>query len=196
MNRRRSGQGAFTLLEMLVVLLMVSFISALLIQALAYIGKVNQSFHQHAGRKQAQALALGWFRDTVENLVVPEAGEASWRFRGDELSFEAVSTMALDRRAGVPLPFAFRLEPLPNGGGTELIYVRRLEDSRWPLLRFQGPAHFQYLDGSGRWTRDWPPAAGLADTLPDALVLAADEDRLFVLVTVLMPKVRPIDHDL
>ncbi len=45
---------------------------------------------------------------------------------------------------------------------TELIYVRRLEDSRWPLLHLRGEARFRYLDGHGQWhrtgrrARNWP----------------------------------------
>lgn len=108
MIRSRRKQGAFTLLEMIVVLLVVSFIGTLLMQGLSYASKANQSLHQSLGRGQVRALTFDWFRDAVENLVAPEAGEVRWRLRGDELSFEAMSAAALDRRAGIPTPLAFR----------------------------------------------------------------------------------------
>lgn len=87
MIRSRRKQGAFTLLEMIVVLLVVSFIGTLLMQGLSYASKANQSLHQSLGRGQVRALTFDWFRDAVENLVAPEAGEVRWRLRGDELSF-------------------------------------------------------------------------------------------------------------
>lgn len=76
-----------------------------------------------------------------------------------------------------------------------MIYVRRLEDSRWPLLHLRGEARFRYLDGHGQWHQDWPPSAQLADTLPEAMALAAPEERLFVLVAVALPRARPAEHD-
>lgn len=94
MIRSRRKQGAFTLLEMIVVLLVVSFIGTLLMQGLSYASKANQSLHQNLGRGQVRALTFDWFRDAVENLVAPEAGEVRWRLRGDELSFEAMSAAA------------------------------------------------------------------------------------------------------
>ncbi|KXC72594.1 type II secretion system protein J [Pseudomonas aeruginosa] len=195
MIRSRRKQGAFTLLEMIVVLLVVSFIGTLLMQGLSYASKANQSLHQSLGRGQVRALTFDWFRDAVENLVAPEAGEVRWRLRGDELSFEAMSAATLDRRAGIPTPLAFRLERRAGEDRTELIYVRRLEDSRWPLLHLRGEARFRYLDGHGQWHRDWPPSAQLADTLPEAMALAAPEERLFVLVAVALPRARPAEHD-
>lgn len=49
MIRSRRKQGAFTLLEMIVVLLVVSFIGTLLMQGLSYASKANQSLHQSLG---------------------------------------------------------------------------------------------------------------------------------------------------
>ena len=106
-----------------------------------------------------------------------------------------MSAAALDRRAGIPTPLAFRLERRAGEDRTELIYVRRLEDSRWPLLHLRGEARFLYLDGHGQWLRDWPPSAQLADTLPEAMALTAPEERLFVLVAVALPRARPAEHD-
>lgn len=66
MIRSRRKQGAFTLLEMIVVLLVVSFIGTLLMQGLSYASKANQSLHQNLGRGQVRALTFDWFRDAVE----------------------------------------------------------------------------------------------------------------------------------
>lgn len=162
MIRSRRKQGAFTLLEMIVVLLVVSFIGTLLMQGLSYASKANQSLHQNLGRGQVRALTFDWFRDAVENLVAPEAGEVRWRLRGDELSFEAMSAAALDRRAGIPTPLAFRLERRAGEDRTELIYVRRLEDSRWPsciCAAKLASAIWTVMasgTGTGRRARNWP----------------------------------------
>lgn len=114
MIRSRRKQGAFTLLEMIVVLLVVSFIGTLLMQGLSYASKANQSLHQSLGRGQVRALTFDWFRDAVENLVAPEAGEVRWRLRGDELSFEAMSA-----RPWIAVPASRRPWPSGSSGGQE-----------------------------------------------------------------------------
>ena len=195
MPRRGRKQAAFTLLEMLVVLMLVAFISTLLMQALTYIGKVNLSFHQHASDSRMELLAFGWFRDAVESLVAPERGHAEMRFRGDEFSFEAVSMSTPERRLGVPRPFAFRLEHPDGQAGAQLIYVRILEDSRWPLMQLQGQARFRYLDARGAWHERWPPSPSADYQLPEAVVLDAREDELFVLSAVRAPKSRVVVDD-
>ncbi|MCY1360760.1 hypothetical protein D9M69_474030 [compost metagenome] len=101
----------------------------------------------------------------------------------------------LERRLGVPRPFAFRLEHPDGQTGAQLIYVRILEDSRWPLLRFQGQARFRYLSEEGGWHERWPPSPSADFQLPEAVVLEAGEDELFVLSTVRAPKSRFVVDD-
>ncbi|WP_137822059.1 prepilin-type N-terminal cleavage/methylation domain-containing protein [Pseudomonas sp. D(2018)] len=195
MERRVCKQSAFTLLEVLVVLMLVSLVSALLMQALTYIGKVNSTFHLHAGSKRVETLAHGWFLDAVRNLVAPEQGDVAMRLRGDELSFEAVSLGTVDRRQGIPQPFAFRIEARGQGRDAELIYVRPLLDSRWSVSSLPADAHFSYLDARGAWHQTWPPSSMNVDQLPEAIVLEALEDNLYVLAVLQLPKVRPSVHE-
>ncbi|MDH0287782.1 type II secretion system protein GspJ [Pseudomonas sp. GD04087] len=185
-GRQARFQAGFTLLELLVVLTMVAFITTLLIQGMGYIAKVNDSFVREGDSRQARELAFGWFDDALTQLVAPEHNDVAGRFRGDALSFEGVTLASVDRREGIPVPFAFRLEPKP--GGTELIYVRRIEARRWPLISLAAEAHFEFQDATGQWHKEWPPAPTEADLLPAAVALAETGGGLFLMATVQTPR--------
>ena len=182
-----SEQG-FTLLELLVVLVLVSFITALMMQGMSYVARVNEAFMGESDLRQTRERVFGWFGDAITFLSAPEPNDPSGRFRGDALSFEAVTLNSVDRREGIPVPFAFRLEE--QGGAAELIYVRRVEARRWPLLLVASDAHFEYLDAQGQRHSDWPPAPQLADRLPSAVALASTQERLFLMTSVQMPRWR------
>ncbi|PWU29992.1 type II secretion system protein [Pseudomonas sp. RW407] len=191
MNRRFAGQRqqGFTLLELIVVLLLATMVTTLLMQGMDYVSRANDSFLRQGESRQLRVLAFGWFGDSVSQLAAPAKGEAAARFRGDALSFEGVTLASAERIEGVPVPFAFRLERLGEQGRerTGLIYVRRLQASRWPLLELQGGAHFLYRDESGGWHDNWPPLPALADSLPAAVALNAPAERLFRLARVATP---------
>lgn len=192
-------QAAFTLLELLVVLVLVSFITTLLIQGMAYVAKVNETFLREGSQRQKRELVDGWFVESVAALSAPEPGDPRGRFRGDALSFEGVTLASMDRREGVPTPFAFRVEPQAQTqdprADAELIYVRLQADQRWPLIHLAADSHFEYQDAAGSWHADWPPAAALADMLPDAVALASVQDGRFVLSAVQTPKRRLSSDD-
>ena len=105
-----------------------------------------------------------------------------------------MSAAALDRRAGIPTPLAFRLERRA-GGQDRVDLCAKAGGQSLALLHLRGEARFRYLDGHGQWHQDWPPSAQLADTLPEAMALTAPEERLFVLVAVALPRARPAEHD-
>lgn len=182
------AEAGFTLLELLVVLVLVSFITALMMQGMSYVARINETFMGESDLRQARERVFGWFSDAITFLLAPEPSDPSGRFRGDALSFEAVTLNSVDRREGVPVPFAFRLEV--QGNTAELIYVRRVEARRWPLLSVASDAHFEYLDAQGQWYPDWPPGPQLAELLPSAVALASAQDRLFLMASVQMPQQR------
>ncbi|OWJ97278.1 type II secretion system protein [Pseudomonas sp. A46] len=196
MTRQRPAQAGFTLLEMLAAIMLVAFVGSLMVQMLIYLEKASQGIQRHTAAKQVRSLSLEWFTGAVEGLLAPEPSNDESRFRGDEFSFEGVSAGSLARRPGIPVAVAFRLENDPEQGYSALIYVRRLEDSRWALLQLPGVARFRYLDVRGRWHADWPPTPRLADSLPEAVSLQADSAEVFVLAAVMGPRTRPVDDEL
>ncbi|MCP8464764.1 prepilin-type N-terminal cleavage/methylation domain-containing protein [Pseudomonas sp. ZM23] len=182
----------FTLLELLVVLVLTSFITVLLMQGMAYVAKVNETFLLEGQQRQARELVFGWFIDSVAAISAPERGGGSGRFRGDAKSFEAVTLASVDRREGVPVAFAFRLDATRDAPtqDADLVYVRRLEANRWPLLQLPGDAQFEYLDSLGAWHENWPPSSALVDSLPEAVALSSKREQLFLLATVQSPRRR------
>ena len=105
---------------------------------------------------------------------LPRLARYRWRLRGDEL----VSRPCLPRPwIAVPAsrsPLSLPARAAGRRGPDRVDLVRRLEDSRWPLLHLRGEARFRYLDGHGQWHRDWPPSA--TGRYPsEAMALAAPE---------------------
>ncbi|MCY1327339.1 hypothetical protein D9M71_130540 [compost metagenome] len=189
-SRAAARQSGFTLLEMIVVLVLVAFITTLLMQGMFYVAQVNDRFLRQGEGRQVRELAFGWFSDAVSHLAAPVNADTSARFRGDSRSFEGVTTLAADRRAGIPVPFAYRIEAdaQEKSSSAEFIYVRMAQGSRWPLMKLPGDARFQYQDAHGGWHEDWPPEPALADRLPEAVALSSTEGSLFVLASVLTPR--------
>lgn len=73
-------QAAFTLLELLVVLVLVSFITTLLIQGMAYVAKVNETFLREGSQRQKRELVDGWFVESIAALSAPEPGDPRGAF--------------------------------------------------------------------------------------------------------------------
>lgn len=184
----------FTLLEMLVVLLIVSLISALLMQGFLYMAGVYGVVDRKQKALQSNQLSIGWLKDSVQGLVNGADGSA-WKeysaqpFTGSESGFEGLGLVALSTAGGVvtPLIVGWRFE----GGSSDelsLVYSERRfgrADAdhhvvrRWP----RGVARISYLVGD-QWHANFPVAQGQHDRLPGAIRVEVNSPRapLYVIV--------------
>lgn len=177
----------FTLLEMIVVLLIVSLISALLMQGFLYMAGVYAVVDRKQKVMQINQLSGGWLADSIRGLVNGVDG-AAWvehsakPFTGSEQGFEGVGLTALSTAGGVvsPLIVEWRLVG-DSSGGLSLVYSERRQgrdmDDRhiarhWP----RASGRFSYFS-AGQWYERFPVVADEKRVLPDAIRIEVDSPR-------------------
>lgn len=179
--RRRCAPTArgFTLLEMLVTLVLFATVSALIWQALASVARVEQRLGDTALFSTDEALRREWVRQALAGVMTGTRGDPL-QPRGDGRVFEAISTAPPWPGSWGPQGMRLRLrqeggqtvllaQPLAvaSGGGVTRLGEDSLWDATasgqtqdWPLLSWEGAGQWLYLDESGRWLQQWPPALG------------------------------------
>lgn len=159
---RKARPGGFTLMEMLVTLVLISFATMLMFQMLGSYRIASERVRGQAGNIDRQALFQAWFRDSVHGLYAAP----NLRFVGDAAQFTATTLNPLYAPEGSPIAVAWSLRE--NGqGGAEIVYS---EDGRerWHLpLQGDGEVEFTYIDAGWRASDAWPPKLGKVN--PEAL---------------------------
>ncbi len=167
MSRQNRG---FTLVEVLVVLTMVSLLSALLFQGFGYMLATYDRLQNRQSAEMQKSLAEGWWRDSVEASV--PYYDNPLRFAGDTQSIQGASYSPMWRSPGVPSRMTWRLEQQRDG--LHLVY----EEPPYPPVTIRrwdpgASAAFSFLTKEGQWQADWLPARDRQ--LPEAVRLAIEE---------------------
>lgn len=152
----------FTLVEVLVVLVITSMVSALLFQVLAQVGRVQSRFGEQLAQSQEGAMRAEWFREVVHGLQVVEADNAQ-RFVGQRQRFVGLTRTGLQARAGAAHFVAVEVRETPKTPGGEVRVAQAPSgEQATTLLAWagSGTAEFAYLDSNGVEYTQWPPAPG------------------------------------
>jgi len=159
--KTKNHTKAFTLLEMLVVLMIISLISVVLFQGFSFILHLRDKFLVQLDVLQKGALQEYWFRSTTTSLVA-NYNDRPYVFKGDNKKFEGLTTSSLTHDAGVPVPFSWQLVEKDNTTFLQYHhfpdYPKKNDDmSHWDIMQWQGEAgQFQYMDRLGEWHPVWP----------------------------------------
>ncbi len=171
-NRRR--QKAFTLIEVLVVLIIVGLASGIMMQGLAHVFMLQTRFGVQLNRIQQGAMAIAWFRESINGLL-PDYDDGKNKFSGAARKMSGLSTNPLAPEYGAPGVFNWEIKFNADSGETELRYGS--EKFKEPILSWKGnQGKFLYLDAKGESHDAWPPALGLWPQLPAAVRLDAMQD--------------------
>jgi len=151
---------AFTLLEMLVVLVIVSLISLLLFDMLDYVLQLRVRFSAYTMQMQQGAMKAHWFRSSTQALIPAYPDQKAALFSGNAKKFSGLTILSLEAEAGVPMRFAWELRE--QNGWTVLAYRPQQESAQdekiWPIMQWVGgEGRFQYLDEAQQWHEQWPP---------------------------------------
>lgn len=152
----------FTLMEMLVTLVLISFATMLMFQMLGSYRIANDRVRGQAGTIDRHALFQAWFRDSVHGLYAAPR----LHFLGDPAQFSATTLNPLYAPEGSPTAIKWSLRSDENGAA-EIVYT---EDGRerWYLpLQGGGEVEFAYFDEEWREVDTWPPKLGKVN--PEAL---------------------------
>jgi general secretion pathway protein J len=164
----RRSRG-FTLMEMLVTLMLVSFATMLMFQMLGSYRIARERVQSQSGLIDRQALFQDWFRDSVHGLFIADG----LQFTGERTRFRGTTLNPLFAPEGSPTLVQWTIED--DGDRAAIAYA---EDGveRWRVrLARADVASFAYLDEAGKQSATWPPARGLVDakpSLPAVVVLS------------------------
>lgn len=194
-NRHRGAVAVaargFTLMEMLVTLVLISFATMLMFQMLGSYRIANDRVRGQAGSIDRHALFQEWFRDSVHGLYAAP----KLYFVGDPAQFSATTLNPLYAPEGSPTPIEWSLRA-DQDGAAEIVYSEAGIE-RWHLpLQGGGEVEFAYFDANWRETDAWPPKLGKVnrEALPAVVGLVrrfSDGDRP-LLVAVLGPLEPPV----
>ena len=171
---RRASAG-LTLLELLITLALVALMTAVLMQAMNQVRRVEDLMT--AGRLDQQALQLRteWLRAAAEAaLPMPAGSPEQYRGAGREASW--TTTQLPGRPGGAVGRIALQLQYDERQDRTRLLATSDgAQSSRpesWTVLSWTGrKGRLQYLDAQG----GWPAAALRFSPLPAALVVDAQD---------------------
>lgn len=166
------NMGGFTLMEMLVTLVLISFTTMLMFQMLGSYRVARERVQAQSGAIDRKALFQSWFQDSVRGLYITNG----LSFSGDENEFRGTTLNPLYGGSGVPTTIAWRL-----GGEAEVPWIAYVEEGRerWrrPLSGVER-SRFVYLDRLGKAHDDWPPKLGTEEegvpTLPAQVALVRE----------------------
>ena len=199
----RESCVGFTLVEMLVVLVLVSFVTLLLSQALTQVSRIERSLTGAQLDGVITAVRVAWLRASVEAML-PMPRESNDRFEGNERLVTGLSTdaaaMPIVGLAKVTLSLTFD----PKRGATDLKLstsmpeaITGMENSNIQpkaiaLLSWQGNSgRFRYMDKQGTWHEKWPVDALASAPLPTAMSIETGLDEAPQIVVAL--RVSPLN---
>lgn len=165
-SKRVPGTSGFTLMEMLVTLVLVSFATMLMFQTLGSYRIAKQRVSAQSGVIDRAALFDSWFRESIHGLHATKR----LAFEGDARSLSGMTLAPAFSLAGAGIPMRWTLAEGRQGDWR----IRYAEDEkqRWELsFAATRRARFAYLDAAGKMHDTWPPALGLQEQLPAAVVL-------------------------
>lgn len=177
----RTATG-FTLLELLVTLVVLGFVTAILAQAMGQFFRIDRLLATRALPAQAEAVRIDWIRQALNALQPPDV-TGRYGLRGSARHLEGTSGNPLaDGPAGfgqVDLTLSF------DADAGETTLLARLAGRSQPvaLLKWSGDlGRFNYYDLKGNRLEAWPPGLGAHDPLPATIVLETGLDSPAVIV--------------
>ena len=166
--------AGFSLMEMLVTLILVSFTTMLMFQMLGSYKIANQRVQAQAGVIDRRALFHAWFRDSVNGLFAAK----DLQFVGAASRFDGTTLNPLYASEGAPTTIEWRLSR--GDSQTYIVYIENgIQRWRHPLGG-SGDAHFAYVDVEDKLHDGWPPKLGkrTPGELPAMVMLVRDSQRL------------------
>ncbi len=165
-----------TLVELLVTLVVLGFVSAIVSQAMRNFLRIDELLASRALPSQAQAVRIDWVRQALAALEPPDAsGHGGVTGTARTLGGMSGNPLA-DGPAGygrIDLSLTFDAAT----GETALLakFIGRPDPVE--LLRWSGDiGRFDYYDSAGNRMDTWPPVMGLKEPVPAEIVLETGLD--------------------
>lgn len=149
-------QQGVTLLEMLVVFVFFTLISAILLQGFSYILTLREKAVEQTQLLQTTARQEYWFRSTVRSFTADYTNIIeNDLFQGNQETLTGLSLAALNAYVGVPTNIKWEIEKTVQKTS---LYYQENKATRWEIMSWQGgEGEFSYQDKQGTWHNTWPP---------------------------------------
>ena len=161
-------QKGLTLLELLVVLLLTTMISAFLFDTGSNLAGLFIRIDSVSEDVQRKRVAASWLRDAIGSSVASHQIDAQQSFVGSPTSLAGLTMMPILGEQGKLARFYLDLVDRPSGTS-----VRYRQDDResFELIEWMSQARLLYVNSKGREFSDWPPEAGLTGSLPSLVII-------------------------
>lgn len=165
---RREGRG-LSLLETLVVLALVSLLSALMLQGLGAFANRYDTVQRVHRTASFMALRQHWFTTSVRGLV--PVGVEARRFLGAVDSFHGITLQPLAAESGLPVQARWYVD----GTADQAVMYAEDDAEAWQVFASDGDRlTFAYADSKGAWHQRWPVASAPGEWLPHMIRLNAE----------------------
>lgn len=170
----RHASRGFTLVEVLVALVVTSLLVSILVSALYYMFRVQDSLQGEVVIREADLRAKAWFSEAVANCLPVEASMGT-PFSGSSTEIKCETTAALN--------------PVFNGAPAVVVFSLKRNDLGLMALTYHEPeyssqkshvlaewisdeAGFRYVNTKGKEMDRWPRERGDPETLPRLVILS------------------------
>jgi prepilin-type N-terminal cleavage/methylation domain-containing protein len=174
--RLRSKSCAFTLIEMLIVLLIVGLSTTLLFQMLSQTIRMQRTAGIEIADAQQGVMQSDWLRQLINGLQ-PDYADGKNLFKGTARLLSGLSNNPLTVDYGAPIPFVLELAYDRDNDLTRLFYGGAADGAvlmYWP----HDIGRFVYVDADGNTHDSWPPPLNLWPQLPQAIRLEFEQDSI------------------
>lgn len=182
------SQRAFTLIEMLVVLVIVGLMATLIVQGFGYSMGLYQRVIKTQRSAYNEVLAYNWLRSSLSTQVAARPKDRG--LEGNLADLSTYTYQPLLAQQGVKTRIRWQL--VSDGVDVVLNYTEGNQSFsvyRWP----EATAQFEYIDDKGQWLNHWPPEKSELPALPRALrvqVTSGKESHNYVVAN--KTRVRPV----
>jgi general secretion pathway protein J len=153
-------------MEVLVTLVLVSLATMLMFQTLGSYRIAKERVAAQSGAVDRRALFESWFRDSIRGLHATRR----LSFKGDAKELEGMTLAPASSASGAGI--AMRWTLVERAPGDWRIGYAEGGEEHWELAFADTVrAHLAYFDENGELHERWPPALGMQDALPAAVVL-------------------------
>lgn len=175
---RRASHG-FTLVEVMVALIVTSLLISILVSALYYMFRVQESMQGETVIREAELRARAWFTNAVAACLAIEEGSGVV-FSGTATELRCETTAALSPgSAFAPTTVVFSLEkPKETSGSVSLAYreLAQASEKAVVIASWSGKdAQFRYHDVAGKETETWSVSGTDLERLPVSVSLMVRE---------------------
>jgi prepilin-type N-terminal cleavage/methylation domain-containing protein len=172
----RANLRAFTLIEMLIVLLVFGLTTTLLFQMLSQTVRMQRTAGIEIADSQQGAMQSDWLRQLINGLQ-PDYQNGKNVFKGTGRLVAGLSNNPLTVDYGAPIPFTLELAYDRDNDLTRLFYGGTADGAvlmYWP----HDIGRFVYVDAAGDIHDSWPPPLNLWPQLPQAVRLEFEQDSI------------------